>query len=209
MTTTMAAARFYNNLSRIFTKLCLLLNSPCCWSCCSPPSPSPRHPWCLPLTRGFTRGGSMQRRWSSWVLVWLVQTSVRRWELNRETPFLCKIFVTSIPKWNFFFFREFRIVDTILWACKSLSSPQARVTSEKSLRFQSLFKEMHDRFVAVSGLILVHLKISSYSSTRNRHRIAFQPVGRLSILLRHQSPWAGQAQPPEKLELVFCSLIFS
>ena len=86
MTTTMAAARFYNNLSRIFTKLCLLLNLPCCWSCCSPPSPSPRHPWRLPLTRGFTRGGSMQRRWSSWVLVWLVQTSVRRWELNRENP---------------------------------------------------------------------------------------------------------------------------
>ena len=108
--------------------------------------------------------------------------------LTEETLLLCKIFNSSIPKWNVFIFREFSTVDTSLWSCKSLSSPQARVTSEKSLRFQSLFKEMHDRFVAVSGLILVHLKISPNSSTHNWRQILFQSLYRLSILLCHQWP---------------------
>ena len=199
MTTTMAAARFYTNLSRISPNyasssthlavgaavlpllLLLVIHDAFLWQ-----EVSHKEVQC--------RGGGAAGFWCG--------SSKRQYvdeNLTEKPLLLCKIFVTSIPKWNFFFFREFRIVDTILWACKSLSSPQARVTSEKYLRFQSLFKEMHDRFVAVSGLILVHLKISSYSSTRNRHRIAFQPVGRLSILLRHHLasplPLHEQAQP--------------
>ena len=151
----------------------------------------------------------MQRRWSSWC-----GSSKRQYideNLTEETLLLCKIFNTSIPKWNFLIFESsVQSTPSCEHLVKSISSPQARVTSEKSLRFRSLLKEMHDR---VSRLILVHLKISSNSSTHNWHRIVFQPVGRLSILLCRQwaspLPLHGQAQPPKKLELVFCSLIFS
>ena len=209
MTTTMAAARFYTNLSRISPNYASSSTHLAVGAAVLPLLPL------LVIHDAFLwqevsheevqcRGGGAAGFWCG--------SSKRQYideNLTEETLLLCKIFNNSIPKWNFFIFWEFTTVDTILWTCKSISSPQARVTSEKSLWFRSLLKEMHDR---VSRLILVHLKISSNSSTHNWRQIVFQPVGRLSILLCRQwasPPLHGQAQPPEKLELVFCSLIFS
>ena len=206
MTTTMAAARFYTNLSRISPNYASSSTHLTVEAAVLPLLPL------LVIHDAFLwqevsheevqcRGGGAAGFWCG--------SSKRQYideNLTEETLLLCKIFNSSIPKWNVFVFREFSMVDTSLWSCKSLSSPQARVTSEKSLRFQSLFKEM-------SRLILVHLKISSISSTHNLRRIVFQPVGRLSILLCHRwpapLPLHQQAQPPDKLELVFCPLIAS